>query len=96
MNMENEKFTITLRVAGDLFPLTVRRNEEELYRKAADMIDNKLNFFRERYGEGIADKQMKMVALNIAFNLIKKEHLQDTSPIFERLEDLDKEIQTLL
>ena len=96
MNNENEKFNITITVAGEKFPLHIRRTEEELYRRAAKMIDEKLNFYRSKYGEGIADKQLKMVALNIALNLVKTENTQDATPIFERLERLDQEVQQLL
>ena len=94
--MADDKFLITLSVAGDKFQLNIRRSEEELYRRAAKMIDDKLNFFRNKYGEGIADKQLKMVALNIALNLVKNEYAQDAGPVFERLEQLDREVQELL
>lgn len=96
MNMQNERFNIVLTVAGDKFPLTIPRSDEEVYRRAAKMIDDKLNLFRSRYGENIADKQMKMVALTMAVNLVKTEHLSNAAPVFERLEQLDKEVQELL
>ena len=94
--MDDDKFVITLRVAGDMFPLTIRRSEEILYRKAAEMIDKQINLLRGKYGERIADKQVKMTALNFALNLVKKENQQEVEPIFERLEMLDKEIVNLL
>lgn len=94
--MEEDKITINLRVAGDVFNLTIRRSEEIYYRDAVKKIENQLNFFRNRFGESIADKQMKMVALNLAFNLVKKEEAQDDSPIFERLDSLDKQLVDLL
>lgn len=95
--MEDEKFTITLRVAGEVFPLTIRMSEEEHYRKASVMIDHLLNSIRSKYGDRItADRLMKMVALNLALNLTKKENAQDTQPIFDRLEELDKEVVSLL
>ncbi|MCQ2246503.1 MAG: cell division protein ZapA [Bacteroidaceae bacterium] len=94
--MDDDKFVITLRVAGDMFPLTIRRSEEVFYRKAAEMIDKQINLLRGKYGERIADKQVKMTALNFALNLVKKENQQEVEPIFERLEMLDKEIVNLL
>lgn len=96
MNMGNEKFNIVLTVAGEKFPLTIQRSDEEIYRRAAKMIDDKLNLFRSRYGETIADKQMKMVALTMAVNLVKSENISSAAPVFERLEQLDKEVQELL
>lgn len=94
--MEDEKFAITLRVAGDAFPLTIRRSEEIYYRKASSMIDNLLNNIRNRYGDRIADKQMQMVALNLALNLVKKEDQQSIDPVFESLDFLDKEVVEIL
>jgi cell division protein ZapA len=96
MNMADEKFNITLRVAGENFTLTIRRSDEQIYRDAAKLIDEKLNLYRSRYGENVADKQLRMVALTIAVNLKRNEHIADSTPIFERLELLDKDVVDLL
>ena len=94
--MEDEKFTITLTIAGEKFPTVIKRSDEELYRNATKLIDKKLNFYRNLYGPKIAGKEMQMVALNLAVNLVKTENLQDAGPVFDRLEQLDKEVQDLL
>ena len=46
--MADEKFNITLRVAGENFTLTIRRSDEQIYRDAAKLIDEKLNLYRSR------------------------------------------------
>ena len=46
--------------------------------------------------ENVADKQLRMVALTIAVNLKRNEHIADSTPIFERLELLDKDVVDLL
>ena len=94
--MADEKFNITHRVAGENFTLTIRRSDEQIYRDAAKLIDEKLNLYRSRYGENVADKQLRMVALTIAVNLKRNEHIADSTPIFERLELLDKDVVDLL
>lgn len=95
--MEDDKMTITLLVAGDRFSITIRRSEEEYYRKAAVMTNNLQSSINKTYGDRIAaDRLIKMVALNLALNLVKKEDVQDTLPIFDNLADLDKEVVELL
>ena len=96
MNMQDEKFNIVLSVAGDKFTLTIKRSEEEYYRRAEKMINDQLNSLRLRFGENIADKLVKMVALTIGVNYCKTENMQSAAPVIERLEQLDMEVQELL
>jgi len=48
-----EKFKINLKIAGRAFPVSIDRNEEELYRKAAKLVgtvsDDYSRNFREIY-----------------------------------------------
>ncbi|NLX80519.1 MAG: cell division protein ZapA [Proteiniphilum sp.] len=49
--MSDDKLLITLRVDGRVFPLRINRSEEEVYRKAAKVLDDKLNRYKISYGD---------------------------------------------
>ena len=44
-----DKMKIHLLIDKERYPLTIRREEEQLYRDAAKQIDNKLNKYRRAY-----------------------------------------------
>ena len=44
-----DKMKIHLLIDKERYPLTIRREEEQLYRDAAKQIDNKLNKYRSYY-----------------------------------------------
>ena len=41
--MASDKFTIQLNIANKLYPITVDRDSEEVYRKASKLIQQKLD-----------------------------------------------------
>lgn len=49
--MNDDKFLINLRVDGRTFPLRVMRSEEWAFRKAAKIIDDKLNRYKIAFGD---------------------------------------------
>ena len=49
--MSDDKLLITLKVDGRTFPLKINRSEEGFYRRAAKIIDDKLNRYKIRYGD---------------------------------------------
>ncbi len=49
--MDNDKLLINLKVDGRTFPLRVKRKEEEQWRKAAKIIDDKLSRYKIAFGD---------------------------------------------
>lgn len=49
--MSDDKLLITLKVDGRSFPLRIDRSQEGFYRKAAKVIDDKLNRYKIKYGD---------------------------------------------
>ena len=47
--MESEFLRITIRLGKMLFPITVKRREEEIYRAAEKLINERLNFYAGKY-----------------------------------------------
>ena len=47
--MENDELKITLSVMGEKLTLTIKREEEELYRKAQDSVVKTINQYRQMF-----------------------------------------------
>lgn len=75
--MPSDKFTIQLNIANKMYPITVSRDTEEVYRKAAKLISQKL----ERYSASFyaEDKQdyHAMVMLDLAVSLVSEEKVDE-------------------
>lgn len=90
---DNEKMKIHLSMADQTYPMTINREEEELYRKAAKQINEKLNMYRSRRPEGTIINHLTMVAFDFAFNLAVNEHRNDTEPYKQKLNELTRELE---
>lgn len=81
--MENEYFTINLRVADTRYPLRIKREEEEKFRKAANEIDYKLSqykgYFTDRSSQPLLDKDyMAMTAIQAVAEKVEEEMRGDS------------------
>ena len=50
--MGDEKFLLTLEIAGERYPLKIKRSEEEAFRAAEKKINTKINQYRVAFGGG--------------------------------------------
>lgn len=91
--MESEYLRITIRLGKMLFPITVKRKEEEIYRAAEKHINERLNFYAGKYQHQGEETYMAMAMLDIAVALKRNEHRNDTAPIMNSVETLLKEIE---
>lgn len=68
-----EKLSIKVEISGRTFPLKVSAEEEESVRKAADLVNKKVNSYIDQYS--IKDKQiaLSMCALELATDLVNYE-----------------------
>lgn len=68
-----EKLSIKVEISGRTFPLKVSAEEEESVRKAADLVNKKVNSYIDQYS--IKDKQiaLSMCALELATDLVNNE-----------------------
>ncbi len=87
------ELSIKLNIAGRIYPLTIRRDEEESIRKAAKNIEDSVKSFQENYA--VRDKQdlLAMTALQLATQLIKPQSAQEKSDLTKELEQLNLELQ---
>ena len=87
----NELISIKVTIADKIFPLKVSAEEEEVIRKAADLINKKIRTYTEQYG--IKDKQaaLSMCALEIGTELLSQEHkgTVDENELITKLLDIE-------
>lgn len=92
MNEVSETFTIRLRLGSLVFPITVKRDEEIVYRDAEKLINQRFNYYAGRYPNQGNETYLTMVALDIAVSLKRNENRNDTAPYVESIRTMLNEI----
>ncbi|MFM1931586.1 MAG: hypothetical protein RL226_889 [Bacteroidota bacterium] len=90
------ELSIKVKIAGRQYPLTIKREEEEIVREAARKIDNSLRFFQDNYA--VKDRQdlMAMTALQMATLALKAQNTPVDNTLQSELEDLRNKLQNAL
>ncbi len=92
----SEKLVIQLLIGNKTHSVTVKRSEEEYFRSAAKMINDKLNRYRTAYPDKVYEDYVSVVLIDIAVSLVKMRDANDTKPYIDVLEKLGSEVlQTL-
>ena len=91
--MESAYLRITIRLGKMLFPITIKRREEEVYRAAEKLINERLNFYAGKYQHQGDETYMAMAILDIAVALKKDEQKKDTTPLMDKVNTLLQEIE---
>jgi cell division protein ZapA (FtsZ GTPase activity inhibitor) len=96
----DDTFTINLYIADKHYPLRIKRSEEELVRKAARLINDKIAQYRNHYKMEESALELKdllaMAACQIAIQALMAEERTDNSPITESIIQLNKELEEFL
>ena len=93
MMNDKEKMIIHLDIADRKYGVSINRKDEELYRKAATMINERVNKYRERVPGGMREDYIAMVTFDLAFQLTTMESLNDTEPYRQKLAELKRELE---
>lgn len=91
--IDKDKMKIQLLLDNERYPMTIRREDEQLYRDAAKQVDNKLNKYRSRFPDFSYEKHWAMAALELAFENVSMKDRNDTSPYREKLRELTEEME---
>lgn len=96
MNRGEEEFKIHIQIDGVRLPLTVKRNEEEIYRKAEKIVVKFINDYQKIYSQKSYTEILTYVAFRLAVALTKQNSSEDVAPLAERIQKLDDELKALL
>lgn len=93
-----DKLKIKVSIAGRIYPLTIKREEEENIRKAAAKIEAIVKQFESNYA--VKDKQdlLAMCALQLSTKVESEEGktLIDTSTLDNQIDDIQANITAML
>jgi cell division protein ZapA len=91
----DEKFLIE--IAGRRYPITIRRDEEEIMRAAARQIDKKLLQYQSKYDSVYTTRDwLALIALQLSADNLRMEEKQDTSPFEKKIRELTDELDRYL
>ena len=94
--MDDKKMKIKLLIDCQHYPLNIRREDEQLYRDAAKLIDNALNYYRRLNPNLSSNNYWAMTALEFAFHFLSMKDKNDTHPYLEKIEELTKELDNYI
>lgn len=96
--MNEEMLTITVTIANRSYRLKVKRSEEEIFRKAAKMIEERLNIYGSKYkiGKDKDEISLSMVALDLAVGYFKLDKERDVKPLIDKIEKLNRDLANYL
>ncbi len=65
--------SIKLKIAGREYPLTIKAEEEDLVRKAAELINHQVNEYEKNYSVTTKQDLLAMSALHLATQVVKSQ-----------------------
>jgi cell division protein ZapA (FtsZ GTPase activity inhibitor) len=94
--MNNEMLSIKVQIAERFYPLKIKQQDEEKIRKAANLINDKVLQYKQRYTDKDAQDFMAMAALQFVINLLDCEQQQNVVSLEKELGILSSELDELL
>ena len=95
--VNNEKLHIRLHVYDEEIQVTVKRSEEEYYRKAAKLITDRYNAYAQAYKGKKSDHTIALMTLiDVALVYEQERAKNDTAPYHDILMKLTSEIEEAL
>ncbi len=96
MQKEDRELGINLIIDGTSYPLTVKASEEPYYRRATHIVNDRLSLYKDSFsGEG-GVRVITMVALDIAFDLIKQNNEVGQIEVIHKVNELTRLIDSAL
>lgn len=92
----DDLLSIRVTIADRVFPLRIKRDDEEKFRKAAKTINDRVLSYRERYPEKDAHDSLAMASLQFVINLGEFEDKYNVQPIVESIKELNQKLDLLL
>ena len=92
----DDKLSIKVNVADRYYPLKIERRDEEKIRKAARLINEKVLQYKQRYLDKDVQDFLAMAALQFVTRIIEVEDKTDVSPMEQKLQELNEELEEYL
>ncbi len=96
MDDPKDKLVIQLLIGKQVYPITVRREQEEIYRRAARTINEKLGRYEQSYPHLGYERYTSVALLDFAVQVLQLQANKDQSPYEKVVKRLDNELTDLL
>lgn len=92
----DDTLSITLHFGSWTLPMTIRRDEEYIYRQAEKLIKERFSFYQGSYPGQNTEMYLVMTILDIAVQSKRQETEGDAEPIIGLLKPLLSEVEAAL
>ena len=92
----DDTLSITLHFGSWTLPMTIKRDEEYIYRQAEKLIKERFSFYTSSYPGQNAEMYLVMTILDIAVQSKRHESNFDAEPVLEHLRPLLEEVEAAL
>lgn len=96
MTDNSNRFVIQLMIGNKMHPISIARDQEEIFRKASRQINEKLNRYRANYPNQPAEKYMSIALLDFAVRVLQLEDNADCRPLMDNIRTLCSEVEHAL
>ncbi|MBR1594880.1 MAG: cell division protein ZapA [Alloprevotella sp.] len=96
MAEKSNKLNVNLLIDRTEYALKVLPEEEEIFRGAAKLINNKLARYQERFPMQGTEKYYAFVMLDLATDLLRQAERNDTQPYVDSIRQLTAEMEEAL
>lgn len=94
--MENNKFSINLRIGNQQYAVNVRPEEEGRYRAAARQIDERLAVYQRQWEGQTTERCLIATTLEFAVRMLRAQEDASCAPYAESIERLTADVEEAL
>jgi cell division protein ZapA len=93
-----DEFQIQVKIADKYYPLICKRSEEYIIRKAASNVNDKLFKYNSAYSKANFEEKdlLALVAFHVSLDILTVKKNEDIAPLFDKIEQLNKELEKCL
>ncbi|MCT4614377.1 MAG: cell division protein ZapA [Marinifilaceae bacterium] len=92
----SNKLSIKVNLADRMYPLEIERKNEEAFRKAAKLINEKVTQYKQKYKDKDNQDFLAMAALQLVTKYVETKKNTDMLPIIDELKSMDSELKDFL
>jgi cell division protein ZapA (FtsZ GTPase activity inhibitor) len=90
---KKDLLSIRVMIMDTSYPIKVKREEEEIYRKAAKQLNEKILAYRKKFDRNLNDiDYVIMVAFELSLLRLQLEEERDNSPFISTIQALDNRL----
>ncbi len=92
----SDEFLININIIDRLYPLKIDRSREEIIRKAAKTINDKVAQYQQTYKDRDLQDFLAMASFQFVLKVLENEANTDVSPALKELETMEQELSEFI